>query len=225
MHSGYIILLVICIVALVVLTLNIAVVQTSNNITLKYICMILFIFSIFRYLTLMVYGDMPSYELLNALRYFYFATSLGLTVPTLAAIWYITPLYREKIKYPTYLLLFTPWMLFYLYVIIMQPTRIIVDKKFGYNLQLIGNFNLYLSIAQGSFVIIVLILCLVGIIKYKNAKLRSRYFAIIIAHIALTLDGLSYFYSSFDIIPQFTLTEVLGFLAILYAFRERIKVK
>lgn len=225
MHNGYIVLIAICIMALVVITLNIAVIQNNDNITLKTICTILFVFSIFRYLTLMVYGDMPSYKLLDALRYFYFATSVGLTIPTLAAIWYITPLYRGKIKYPTYLLLFTPWILFYLYIIIMQPTKIIVDKKFGYNLQLIGKFNLYLSVMQGSFVIIVLILCLVGIIKYKNVKLRSRYLAIIVAQIALTLDGLSYFSSALNIIPQFTLTEVFGFLAILYAFSQRIKVK
>ncbi len=223
MNVGYIVLIAICLIALVIITLNIAVIKSNKNTILKNICILLFILSFFRYFTLMVYGDKPTYQILSALRYFYFATSLGLTVPTLAAIWYITPLYREKIKYPIYLLLFTPWIVFYLYIILMQPTKIIVAEKFGYSLKLVGSFSLYLSIAQGSFIVIVILLCLFGIMRYQDSLLRSRYVVFIIAQIALTLDGLSYFYGTSNVIPPFTVTEVFGFLAILYAFSKEIR--
>ncbi len=229
MGRGYILLLVICIIAVLVITLNMVVIQNSNNTLLRNTCLLLCTFSLFRYFTLIVYGDSPDYHLLNGLRYFYFATSLGLTIPILTAIWHITPLYREKIKYPILLLLFSPWILFYLYIIIKQPTRIVVAKDFGYTLQLTGNFRWYLSIMQGSFIIIALILCFIGIAKYKDSLLRRRYFVLIVAQVALALDGLSYFLPLFNIFifPQFTLTEVLGFLAVLYAFtfERRSKVK
>lgn len=218
MNFMYLVLIIICIIALIVLALDIGVVNKNTNQLLKIVCIVLFSFSMLRYLTLIVYGDSPTLGQLDKLRYFYLASSIGLTIPTASAVWYITPHLRNKVSYGKYLLFFLPWIIFYLYVIITQPTQIVLSDTYGYKLILTGKFPLYLSIAQGSFVAIIIILCLIGIFKYKNEYLRSQYFVLIGAQILLALDGLTYLVPTTTTIPPFTLTEVFGFIAIFYAF-------
>ena len=223
MSSSYAILIILCLIALYSLFLNLKVIGNNPFILLRLVCMILFVYSTTRYVTLIVYGDAPSYSQLVALRYFYFATSMGLTGTTLSAVWYATPLYREKIKYPYMLLGFLPWTLFYLYVILRQPTRIVKGECIGYQLILTGQFPLYLSIVQGCFVIMILILCLIGIWKYKNVQMRVQLGIIMLAQLALTIDGLSYYRDSLCIIPPFTLSEAFGFFAVYYILSNPIK--
>ncbi|MGL4343948.1 MAG: hypothetical protein ACRCTE_02025 [Cellulosilyticaceae bacterium] len=221
MNIGYIMLVAICVIAIIVLMMNISVVSKKEETLLKVVCIALFAFSMMRYLTLIVYGDHPTLGQLEVLRYFYLATSIGLTIPTASAVWYITPSFREKISYGKYLLLWIPWILFYIYVIITQPTKIVQGQHFGYALELTGKFPLYLSIAQGTFVTLITLLCLMGLIRYKNELLRSKYIIIILAQILLTLDGLSYYLPVLDIFPPFTVTEVFGFVAVFYAFNTK----
>lgn len=221
MSRMYIALILICIVALVVLMINIGVVSKKEYPFMKWVCILLFAFSMTRYLTLIVYGDSPSLKQLELLRYFYLATSIGLTMPLASVVWYITPHLREKIEYPKYLLFFLPWIIFYIGLIIIQPTQIVMGKNFGYGLELTGKAPLYLSIAQGSFVFIMLILCIWGWFKYKNSALRSQYLALIFALIALTLDGLSYSIDVLQVFPPFTVSEIFGFAAICYGFYSR----
>ncbi|MGL4735929.1 MAG: hypothetical protein ACRCW2_00610 [Cellulosilyticaceae bacterium] len=218
MNTGYIMLITICVIAIIVLMMNVWVVSKKQDTLLKIVCITLFAFSMLRYFTLIVYGDSPTLRQLEILRYFYLATSIGLTIPTASVVWYISPYIREKLSYGKYLMLWIPWILFYLYVIITQPTEIVQGKHFGYTLELTGKAPLYLSIAQGTFVAIIIVLCLVGIAKYRNEFLRSKYIVLILAQVVLTLDGLSYYLPVLDVFPPFTVTEVFGFLAIFYAF-------
>ena len=221
MNVGYLVLIGICILAIIVLLFDIGVVNKVHNNLLRYVCIGLFIFSITRYLTLIVYGDSPTLGQLSNLRYFYFASSIGLTIPTATAIWYITPHLRNKINYGKYLLFFAPWILFYGYIIFAQPTQVVLSDTYGYKLVLTGDFTKYLSVMQGSFVAIMLLLCIWGILKYKNEYLRSQYFVIIAGQVLLVLDGISQIQQRVTTIPPFTLTEVFGFVAIFYAFYAR----
>jgi hypothetical protein len=221
-EQGYILLIGLCIIAVGVLVLNIGAVLHNRYLTLKLVCILLFVFSMFRYFTLIVYGDFPTYDQLMALRYFYLASSIGLTIPTVSALWYITPLYREKIGYKQYLLFFTPWIIFYGYVIITQPTEIVQGESFGYALELTGRFPIYLSIAQSAMIAVIIILSGIGMVKYKNLQLRVQYIIIILAQITLFLDGLSYFVEIPRTFPRFTVSEVFGFLAVLYAFSTKM---
>lgn len=222
MSAGYFLLISLCLLAIYVLFLNLSAVSNNKYRALKNVCTILFLFSILRYGTLIAYGDHLSLEALMRLRYFYFATSIGLTIPTASVIWYITPMYRHKIKYPYYVLCFTPWILFYTYVIIGQPTEIVQGMQYGYQLQLIDAFPLYLSIVQGSFIVIMIVLCIIGFVRYKNIQLRVQYVALILAQIVLTLDGISFSRTSIKLFPPFTASEILGFLAVYYGFKEPI---
>lgn len=222
MEQGYILLIGVCIIAVGVLVLNIGAVLHNRYLMLKIVCIILFVFSMLRYFTLIVYGDFPTYQQLMTLRYFYLASSIGLTIPTVSALWYIVPLYRESIAYKHYLLFFTPWIIFYGYVIITQPTEIVQGASFGYALELTGRFPIYLSIAQSAMIAVIIILSVIGIVKYKNLQLRVQLIVIIIAQLTLLLDGLSYFIEVPRTFPRFTVSEIFGFLAIFYAFSVKM---
>ena len=222
MESGYIMLIIICLAALGILVLNIGAVLQNKYLLLRMVCIVLFTFTMFRYFTLIVYGDVPTYGQLMALRYFYLASSIGLTIPTVSALWYITPIYRERINYFYYLIFFTPWIIFYLFLIITQPTAISQGDGYGYVLELTGKYPLYLGVAQSSFIAIVMLLCIYGIIKYKNMQLRAQYIIIMLAQVILFLDGLSYFVKILKVFPPFTVSEVFGFLAVYYAFKQKV---
>lgn len=219
MQIGYFLLISLCLLAIYILFLNIKAVSDNKYLILKNVCTVLFAFSMLRYGTLIAYGDHLELSTLIKLRYFYFATSIGLTMSTASVVWYITPMYRERIKYPYYLLCFLPWILFYVYVIVKQPTEIVQGISYGYQLQLIDSFPLYLSVVQGSFIVIMLILCTIGLVRYKNIQLRVQYIVIILAQIALTLDGIGYYRTGMRLFPPFTASEILGFSAVYYGFK------
>ncbi|OOB80137.1 MAG: hypothetical protein BEN19_06480 [Epulopiscium sp. Nuni2H_MBin003] len=219
---SYFVLCLICLLAVGVLLANILVTNKIPYIGFKWVLIGLFSFSMLRYFTLMVYYDTPSLSQLEVLRYFYLATSIGLTISTALTIWYITPHFRQKISEWKYLLFFSPWIIFYLYILITQPTDIVKSPNFGYSLVLIDNFNKYLSIAQGSFVIVIIILCFMGLATYKHPTLRSQYIFLIFAQLVLTFDGLSIIKGiNTRLLVPFTLTEIIGFIAIWYALKEK----
>ncbi len=203
--------------------MNLKALENNPYPVLKIIVSVLISFTALRYLTLIVYGDLPDYSLLNTLRYFYLASSIGITMTTASAIWYVTPCYREKIGYPYFLSFFAAWILFYVYVIIKQPTEIVQGSQFGYELILTGNFPKYLSIVQGSFVSIMVILCLIGIVCYKHLQIRIQLFMIILAQLLLTIDGLNYGSDRLWVFKPFTLTEFFALFTTYYAFSIIIK--
>lgn len=223
MNIGYGILIIICLIALYVLILDLKIVSYNPYTLLKVVCWILFSFSALRYLTLIVYGSSTNYNQMMALRRFYLASSIGLTIPTASAVWYVTPLYRERIKYPYYLMALIPWILFYIYIIVKQPTQIVSGESFGYRLELIGQFPNYLGKFQGAFVGGIITLSMIGIIKYRNLQIRAQLIIIIMAQLILALDGLTINWEGIRSIPPFTLSEVFGFGAIYYAFRFPVK--
>lgn len=213
----YVFWITLCIVALIVLMIDIGYVSKKDVLLMKWVCIVLFAFSMLRYLTLMIYGNHPTLGQLEVLKPLYFATSIGLTIPMASTIWFISPYLREKWTYLKYLLFFMPWIIFYCIFILTAPAQIQLGQNIGYTLVLTGKFPLYLSLAQGSFVTIIIILCMIGFFKYKNEYLRSAYMIMIGACILLTIDGLGYFISLTNWIPPFTITEIGGFLSIAYA--------
>lgn len=220
---GYKVLVITCIFALIAVIINLKALDNNPYPLLKTFVSVLLCFTALRYLTLIVYGDSPDYSLLNTLRYFYLASSIGITMTTASAVWYVTPRYREKIDYPYFLACFLPWILFYVYIIIKQPTEIVQGSQFGYQLILTGKLSFYLSIVQGSFVSIIVILCLIGIICYKHLQIRIQLFMIILAQLLLTLDGLSYGSNRLRVFQPFTLTEAFALATTYYAFSIVIK--
>lgn len=203
--------------------MNLVAIRGIRDQALKYLAGVLLLFTITRYVTLIIYGDRPSLWELELLRYFYFASSIGLTMTTVLAIWYAVPCFREKLSAMQCLLLFLPWSFFYLYLIIKQPTQIIKGGSYGYILALIGKWPFYLGIAQGSLILILLLLCLYGIWHYKHLQIRMQLFFIIAAQLLLMVDGMNYGMSSSFVFTPFTLTEAFGFMATYYAFSHSVR--
>ncbi|OOB78055.1 MAG: hypothetical protein BEN18_08365 [Epulopiscium sp. Nuni2H_MBin001] len=219
---SYLTLMVICMIAVVVLMMNIVLANRLKYPGLKWLLTALFTFAMLRYFTLIIYGDSPSLVQLQGLRRFYFATAIALTIPTVLAIWYITPHFREKITYGKYLIFFAPWILFLSYIIITQPTEIVMGESFGYELILIEPYQNYLALAQGSMSAIIVLICLNCLLFYKHPVLRSQYTFLIIAQIGLALDGLSIVYNvEARLFHPFIITEIIGFLAIYYALLHK----
>ncbi|NLI90119.1 MAG: hypothetical protein GX366_06910 [Epulopiscium sp.] len=212
------ILLVISIAAIFILFMNIKTIQKNPYISIRLICTILFSLSIMRYITLLLFAQLPSLELINKLKYFYYITIIGLTIPFIILIWYITPLYRNKIKPLALGIICLPHILFYISLIIMQPFKAIKSDRIGYNLTLVGRWPRYLAFIQLTYIIIYIILSIYGFTLYKHKQTRGQYLILIMCHILFLIDGLTYFGTSSPYIPVFTFTEVFGFLTLYYGF-------
>ena len=209
--------------ALGAIMMNLIAVKKLHKQQLKRITSSLLLFTMLRYITLMIYGGAPSLQALQAARYFYFASSLGLTMTTVLAIWYAMPCLREKFSASQVVLFFSPWILFYLYVIIGQPTEIVRGRSYGYVLTLTGRWPMYLSIAQGSLIVIIVLVCIYGIMRYKHLQIRVQLFFIVCAQVLLALDGMSYRLSTMQVFPPFTLSEAFGFAATYYTFGHALR--
>ncbi|MGL4363124.1 MAG: hypothetical protein ACRCSG_07670 [Cellulosilyticaceae bacterium] len=225
MNMIYFMLIVLYLSAIVVLMGTIIEVRKTKYKVMNWIVTIMCAFSMMRYLTLIVYGGHPTLGQLEALRYFYLATSIGLTVPLALAVWYMTPYLRERIQYGKFLLYFTPWIVGYIVLIIKQPTVIQMSKSGGYVLELLEPWKTVLSVLQGSYVVFIALMCVIGWFTYKHSQLRSQYFIIVLALIALTIDGLSFLTKIPTIFPPFTLSEIFTFIAITYVFKNTIVKK
>ncbi|OOB79013.1 MAG: hypothetical protein ATN33_07920 [Epulopiscium sp. Nele67-Bin001] len=219
---SYFTLMVMCIVAVVVLMMNIVIANRLRNPGLKWLLTGLFTFAMLRYFTLIIYGDSPSLVQLQGLQRFYLSTTLSLSATTALAIWYITPHFREKITYGGFLAFFLPWIAFFSYVIVTQPTEIVMGESFGYELAILEPFQTYFSLAQGAYVAIVILICLNCLLFYKHPVLRSQYLFLIIAQLGLTFDGLSVVYNiETRLFHPFIVTEIVAFLAVYYALLHK----
>ena len=212
-----------CLVALVMIGWNIKTLSTLCSSEIKIIGSVLLSFTSLRYLTLILYAYSMDLKLLVSIRYFYYASSIGITMLTAIAVWYVIPVIQEQIQLKSYLLAFLPWDVFYIYLILKQPTKLVASSSYGYELLLLPPFTRYLSIAQGSFILIMLILCLIGIIKYKHLQIRVQLFVIFLAQILLTIDGIASGNETVRIFKLFTVTEAFALWTIFYAFTHAIK--
>jgi len=213
-------LLMICILAIGALILNIKVIQKNPYIGIRIICTILFILSIMRYVTLLIFAKAINMEILIKMQGFYFSTVIGITIPSLLLLWHMTPFYREKITSALMAILCMPWLIFYTILLILKPYQIVKSEILGYTLKLIGPWPLYLARLQGVFVLLFILAALYGWKLYKHQQTRSQYMILIMCQILFLIDGLTYFSLSITSIPVFTLTEALGFLALYYGYSQ-----
>lgn len=220
---NYLILIVGATLALVAIMMNGWATIKLKEDSLRKLLWLLLVFTATRYITLILYGDHPSLAQLEGLRYFYFASSIGVTMTTVLAVWYAVPLYREKLSAIHALLCFLPWQLFYGYVIIGQPTEIVKGEHFGYVLRLTGQFPLYLGIVQGSFTVVILVLMVIGFIKFKHPKIRVQLFFLMAAQLLLALDGVSIGKGGMNVFVPFTVTEAFAFMGTYYTFNHAVR--
>ncbi|WP_341877948.1 hypothetical protein [Defluviitalea saccharophila] len=206
---------------LIIVLLNIIQIKGHPNRILRSICLILFTFTGLRYIALIVFTLSSNIDILKFFSYFYYASSIGITIPSVLALWYIIPRFRERIKEWVVLLLFSPFIFFYLNLIYLQPIQIIKHDGFGYRLQLISPWNHWLSMVQGIFTLMVLCMCFYGFRSYKYKFPRSQYLLFILGYILTTIDGLCMLFNTVYPIEPFVFSEAFILIAILYAFAAK----
>lgn len=220
----YEIMIVCAVLALITVGMNLVALLKFNSRAFKIVLVGVLIFTACRYITLIVYGDSPSLLWLQRLRVFYFASSVGLPVMMLVAIWYAIPLFREKINPFWPLVVLLPWYLFYGLLLYKQPMHMVKGSQFGYQLLLNNIIMEYFVKMQSCFALIIVGLCLFGIVKYKHLQIRVQLFYILIAQMMLSLDGITYSLRSIKVFPAFTLTEAFAFTATYYTLTKGIKL-
>lgn len=212
-----------CSIAFLMIGWNIKALSSLCYKEIKGIGSLLLGFTALRYLTLVLYAFSQNRQLIYNVRYFYYASSIGITMLTALTVWYILPFLKERIKLSYYLLAFLPWDIFYIYLILKQPTMLVESSAYGYELILMNPFNRYLSVAQGSFIAIIIILCIIGMITYKHLQIRAQLFIIILAQALLVVDGIYSGGAQIKIFKLFTVTEVFALWSIYYGLSNSIK--
>lgn len=212
-----------CLASLIMIGWNIKALGTLCYKEIKIIGSLLLSFTALRYLTLIVYAYSTDLKVLESIRYFYYASSIGITMLTAMVVWYSLPFLKERIKIGYYLLGFLPWNFFYMYLILKQPTKLVESSAYGYELLLVAPFNEYLSIAQGSFILVIVILCLIGIGSYKHLQIRVQLLVVILAQGLFIVDGMSFGGDRVQIFKLFTVTEAFALWTIFYGLSHSIK--
>lgn len=213
-------LTIICSVAIGVLLMNIKMIQKNPYLGIRISCTLLFSLSTMRYITLLLFSKTPTVDLMSKLQGFYFITIIGMGIPLLLLMWYITPLYREMIKPLGMVLICMPYMMLYGTIVILKPFKVMKDQTAGYLIRTTGNWSLYLATIQILFMTTYIILALCGFSLYKHKQTRSQYLVLIMCQLLFLVDGLTYFSLGTPSIPVFTLTEVFGFVGIYYGFSK-----
>lgn len=204
-----------------IIVLNIIQIKNHPNKILRCVCLILFLFTGLRYVALIIYASGAHISILKFFSYFYYASAIGITIPSALALWYIIPRFREKIKEWILLLLLSPFILFHLNIILLQPTQIIKNTGFGYELLLMTPWNKRISIVQALFTLIVLIVCYFGFRWYKYKFPRSQYLLFALGYTLTTIDGICILFNTAYPLEPFILSEAFILIAILYAFSTK----
>ncbi|MBE6021614.1 MAG: hypothetical protein E7231_00110 [Cellulosilyticum sp.] len=199
-----------CIGALAMIAYSIHAIGSVEDKVFQIIGGILLSFTSLRYITLLIYAYSTNLRWIVSMRYFYYASSIGITMLTALAVWYVMPFLKKGIKLVYYLLCFLPWNLFYLYIIVKQPTCLVENSAYGYELLLVSPFERYLSIAQGSFIGVMTILCVIGIFKYKHPQIRTQLLMILLAQGLLVIDGIASGDERILLFKLFTVTEAFA---------------
>jgi hypothetical protein len=219
MNLGAILQIAICLVAIFVIM---TVIKNVNEIPLKafkIMCMACLAFSLTRYLTLICYTYVTHLAQLNALRYFYFATLIGLTFLSLLALWFISPFLRDRISCVKFMTWFLPCFLIYLLVILGAPKTLDITA-IGYRLVLNDTVLKYVVILEILIKLCIFVIGGLGFLKYKNPLIRTRYTLLLVIQIPLILDGLSVFLPLQGLFVPFTVSEVLAFLGLSYILKN-----
>ncbi|HOQ17707.1 MAG TPA: hypothetical protein PLC16_07525 [Defluviitaleaceae bacterium] len=201
--------------------LNIIQIKKHSNIIIRLVCFFLFIVTGLRYITLLLFTFNFPVGILKFLAYFYYGSMIGLTIPSIVALWYTIPRFRKKINEKRLLLFLTPLFIFYFFMLYLQPLEIVIKTGIGYGLRLLFPWNLFVSIYYGFFVMIILLLCVSGFRWYKYKFPRSQYLLFFLSYLLLLVDGLTILFNRTNTFQPFIISEAFVLIALLYAFSTK----
>lgn len=213
-------LVIISMMAIGALIMNIKAIQSNPYIGIRSLSTFLFGLSSLRYITLILFAKDPSVELMASMEGFYYISMISLPVLLILVMWYITPLYREKVGRLGLTLICSPHIMLYIAMLTLKPFEAIKSQSAGYTLRQTGQWGSYLAMFYSVFILLYIISALYGFKLYKHGQTRGQYLVLIMCQVLFLMDGLSYLRGAGGIIPIFTLTEVFGFLGIYIGFSK-----
>ncbi|HEX9564013.1 MAG TPA: hypothetical protein VF981_08580 [Gemmatimonadaceae bacterium] len=149
------------------------------------------------------------------LRRFWFASAVGLTLPSVVAL---DQLVRHPAMTPKKLLIrFSPFLAAYGAVILFGSFTAIPDRVAGWALELTGWWPAFVSVVQGAFVILFIGICVWIIRKLPSEPIRTSAARLLVAHAYLAFDGALLAFGGWYFRP-FLFSEMLALLALWHAF-------
>ena len=208
----------ICVISIIFLVfLNIVQIKNNSIISIRIVCFLVFIAGL-RYVCYL-FLLLISNKHIKILCIFYYGSMIG-THPSILAL-YTIPRFREKISEISLLILLSPFLIFYLYLLYLQPLEIIIKPGIGYGFRLLFPWNIFVSIYQGIFVIIVITLSTLGFRYYSFKFPRSQYLLFLLSYLLLMIDGLTILFKRINTFQPFIISEAFVLIAILYAFSTK----
>ena len=173
----------------------------------------LFIMS--RYLTMALFTTADAPQRWWGLRYCWFATSVGLTLPSVFAV---DQLLRHPAMSPKKLLTwYSPFLVAYVAVILFGVLTPVPARVVGWMPHLSRGWQAVLSITQGIYVLGFIGGCLQFMGKIPSRRLRAALLGLVLGQGGLGLDGLVLTFGGWYFRP-FLYTEMLMLLAIWHAY-------
>jgi len=175
-----------------------------------------------RYVTMALFTatDAPRYFL--ALRPCWFATSVGLTFPSVFAL---DQLLRHPVMTPKKLLLwFSPFLAVYGIVLMFADVTLGPDRLVGWALHLGAGWQLLLSLAQGLFVVGFIGISVMLMRKIPSASIRLALLGLVAGQAYLGLDGVLLSLGRWYVRP-FLYSEMLMLLALWHAYETSARLQ
>ena len=173
------------------------------------------IFVISRYVAMALFATTTSPEHVWAWRRCWFATSVGLTLPSVFAI---DQLLRHPAMTPKKLLgWFSPFLLAYGVLILFANATPAVDQLIGWAPRLTPGWRLFTSVVQSVFVVVFIGISALLMWNVPSRSIRTALLGLILGHLALGLDGLLLALGVWYFRP-FLYSEMLTLFAIWHAY-------
>ena len=182
---------------------------------LKWVLVASGLFVMSRYVTMAIFTRADAPQHFWMLRRCWWATSVGLTLPSVFAI---DQLVRHPALSPNKILRwFAPFLLVYALVILVGSSHPVPDRVIGWMPRLEGGWRFLLALTQSAFVVTFVGFCVLLIRKLPSAPIRLPLFWLAVGHLTLALDGLLVASGRWYFRP-FLFSEMLTLLAIWHAY-------
>ena len=76
--------------------LNIVQIKNNSIISIRIVCFLLFIVTGLRYVSLFIFTLDIQTSILKYFVYFYYGSMIGITIPSILALWYTIPRFRKR---------------------------------------------------------------------------------------------------------------------------------
>ena len=182
---------------------------------LKWLLIVSGVFVISRYVTMALFTMPHASQYVWSLRHCWFATSVGLTLPSVFAV---DQLLRHPAMSPRKLLRwFSPFLASYAALILFATMRPAPDRVVGWMPQLSSGWLWLISITQALFVLLFIGLCALFMHKVPSRPIRLALLGLVFAHAYLGLDGVLLALGRWYFRP-FLFSEMLTLLALWHAY-------